>query len=398
MSATEPVVRLAARGDGVTASGRFVALAAPGDLVTEDGSIAPGPRHAVPPCRHFPECGGCQLQHVDDSAYSDYLGDRIVSALTAQGVSASEMRPPTLSPPRTRRRTSLRAERRGGQVLLGFNEQATHRIVDIRECHVLHPALFDLVGPLRTLLTGLLGARGAGEVRLTLADQGPDLLLEKINVDGLAATEAVTRFAEKHRLARLAIDDSYGPQTLWEPEPTTIRLAGVAVPLPHGAFLQATAEGELALVAAVVEAVGEARIVADLFAGLGTFALSLEGRILAVEGARDAALALKSVANHSQRLLFVDHRDLFRRPLDHQELSRFEAVVLDPPRAGAREQIAILAGSPVRRIAYVSCNPATFARDARTLIDGGYRLSWVQPVGQFRWSTHVELAASFERR
>ena len=149
--------------------------------------------------------------------------------------------------------------------------------------------------------------------------------------------------------------------------------------------------------AAVAEAVDGANVIADLFAGLGTFALSLRRKILAVEGARDAALALKAAANRAQRSVFVDHRDLFRRPLERQELARFEAIVIDPPRAGAKEQIALLAGSPVPRIAYVSCNPATFARDAKTLIDGGYRLSWVRPVGQFRWSTHVELAAAFER-
>ena len=145
------------------------------------------------------------------------------------------------------------------------------------------------------------------------------------------------------------------------------------------------------------EAAGEAGATADLFAGLGTFAFALPGRIYAAEGSRDALLTLKAAANRAGRAIFADHRDLFRRPLDVQELNRFEAVVLDPPRAGAREQVALLAASSVPRIAYASCNPATFARDAKTLCDGGYRLDWVQPVGQFRWSTHVELAACFTR-
>jgi len=397
LSGSEAIVRLAARGDGVTANGRFVAFAAPGDLVGEDGVVEPGPHHAVPPCRHFPECGGCQLQHIDDEAYRLYLIDRVETALEAQGITGVELREPALSPPNTRRRASFRAEKRGGQTLLGFNAQASHRIVDMRECHILHPRLFALVAPLRSLLGDLLGPRGGGEVRMILADHGPDLLLEKVSVEGLVETERVTAFASTHGLARLAIDDGFGPQTLWEPQPAEITLGGVAVALPHGAFLQATAEGEAALVAAVSEAVGGANIVADLFAGLGTFALSLSGRILAVEGARDAALALKAAASRAQRTVFVDHRDLFRRPLDRKELGRFEAIVLDPPRAGAREQAQELAGSTVSKIAYVSCNPATFARDSRTLIDGGYLLSWVKPVGQFRWSTHVELAACFER-
>jgi len=379
----ETIVRLAARGEGVTAGGRFVAMTAPGDLVAPDGAVTPGLHHQVPPCRHFPECGGCQLQHVDDDAYANYLVERIASALAAQGIAAPEIRAPLLSPPRSRRRASLKAA--GGSV--GFNAAASHRIVDMRECHILRPELFDLVAPLRRLLTGRAGAT------MTLADQGVDLLLEGISADGLEAAERMIGFARDQKLARLALDDGFGPQTIWEPEPVTVTLSGIMVALPHGAFLQATAEGEAALVAAVREAVGGSAIVADLFAGLGTFALALGAKVYAAEGARDAALALKAAG----RGLFVDHRDLFRRPLDKAELDRFEAVILDPPRAGAKEQIPLLAASAAPRIAYVSCNPATFARDAKILIDGGYRLDWVQPVGQFRWSTHVELAGCFTR-
>jgi 23S rRNA (uracil1939-C5)-methyltransferase len=381
------VVRLAARGDGVTGEGRFVPLAAPGARIASDGSVEPGPHRQVPPCRHFPECGGCQLQHVDDAAYADYLRDRIAAALAAQGVPPAELLAPHLSPPNSRRRTALKA----GRGLVGFNAEASHRIVDMRECHILRPELFALVAPLRRLV------RTTATLRLTLADQGADLLLEGYSADGLEASEALVSFASQHRLARLAIDDGYGAQTRWEPEPVTVTLGGVPVALPHAAFLQATADGEAALVAAVRDAVGDAEKVADLFAGLGTFGLSLEARVLAVEGSRASALALKAAANRAGRPLFVDHRDLFRRPLDVAELGRFEAVVLDPPRAGAKEQAALLARSSVPNVAYVSCNPATFARDAATLVEGGYRLAWVKPVGQFRWSTHVELAGAFAR-
>ena len=393
----ETIVRIAARGEGVSESGRFFPLTAPGDRVLSSGAVEPGPHRQVPPCRHFPECGGCQLQHVDDEAYATYLRDRILSALAAQGLAAPEIRPAHISPPNSRRRASLRVERRGKTVLLGFNAEASHRIVDMHECHILRPELFALVAPLRALLGAMIGPRAAAGVRMTLADQGVDLLLEKVEAEGLPAAEALTAFAERHRLARLALDDGYGPQTRWEPEPVTATLGGLPVPLPHGAFLQATAEGEAVLVAAVREAVGGARVAADLFAGLGTFTLALAGRILAVEGARDSALALKAAAARAQRTVFVDHRDLFRRPLAADEAARFEAIVLDPPRAGAKEQAAILAAAPVPRIAYVSCNPATFARDAKMLVDGGYALEWVKPVGQFRWSTHVELAACFTR-
>lgn len=381
------IVRIAARGEGVTGDGRFIPLAAPGDAIGADGAVTPGPHHQPPPCRHFPECGGCQLQHVDEAAYRDYLVDRVSGALAAQDVPIPEIRAPHLSPPRSRRRAAMKA----GAGSIGFNAAASHRIVDMRECHVLRPELFALVAPLRRLL------KGRTEIVMTLADQGVDLLLKGARVDGLEATEAFAAFAATHRLARLSIDDGIGPQTLWEPEPATVTLGGLAVALPTEAFLQATADGEAALVAAAREAVGGVALIADLFAGLGTFALSLSGKIYAGEGARDVALALKTAANRAGRTVFVEHRDLFRRPLDAAELNRFEAVVLDPPRAGAREQVAALAGSAVPRLAYVSCNPATFARDAKMLIDGGYRLDWVQPVGQFRWSTHVELAAAFSR-
>jgi 23S rRNA (uracil1939-C5)-methyltransferase len=397
VSEAATIVRIAARGDGVTGDGRFVPLTAPGDLVAADGKVIAGPHHRVPPCRHFPECGGCQLQQLDDEAYAGYVADRIAGALAAQGLTAPSLPPARLSPPRSRRRAALSAERRGREMLVGFRAGASHRIVDMRECHVLCPELFALVEPLRTLLFDLLPPRGAAGARLTLADQGVDLLLERVEADGLETAERLTAFAASHNLARLSIDDGYGPQTRWEPEPVTVTLGGAAVPLPHATFLQATAQGEAALIAAVRDAIGSAAAIADLFAGIGTFALSLGGRVYAAEGGHEAVLALKAAAGRAGRPLFVEHRDLYRRPLDRSELDRFEAVVLDPPRAGAREQIALLAASNVPVIAYVSCNPATFARDAKMLVEGGYRLDRVLPVGQFRWSTHVELAARFSR-
>lgn len=391
-----PIVRIAARGDGLTADGRTVPLAAPGDRLTDDGTLRPGPHRQAPPCRHFPTCGGCTLQHVDDAAYADFLTDRIVSALHAQRLDAPEIRAPHLSPPRTRRRASLRAERTGKRVALGFNEGASRRIVDMAECHILRPELFALVAPLRALLAPMLAERRQAEVTMTLADQGIDLLIAGLDVDGLAASEALTAFAERHGLARLAIDAGYGPEIRWEPRPATVTLGGAAVALPPGGFLQATADGEATLVAGVADAVGDARTIADLFSGLGTFALPLSARarVLAAEGARDAVLALKAAGGGR---IVADHRDLFRRPYTAAELSRFDAVVLDPPRAGAKEQAAELAHATCRRIAYVSCNPATFARDAAMLIAGGWRMAWIRPVGQFRWSTHVELVAGFGR-
>lgn len=388
------VMRLASRGEGVTADGRHIGLAAPGDRVGDDGVVIVGPHHQAPPCRHYPQCGGCQLQHVDEAAYADFTVNRIAAALGAQGITGAEIAAPHLSPPRSRRRATLHWSNARGTMAIGFTAGRSHDIVDMRECHILRPELFALIEPLRRLLRG----RGkAGLVAMTLTDGGVDVGLAGASFDGLTGVDALSAFADGRRLARLSVDEGYGPETRYEPEPVTVTLGGLSVPFAPGAFLQATADGEAALIAAVRDAVGPARQVADLFAGLGTFALSLDGRVLAVEGARDAALALTAAANRAGRTVAVDHRDLFRRPLTCADLAGFEAVVLDPPRAGAKEQIVELAGSAVPRIAYVSCNPNTFARDAKTLIEGGYRLAWIRPVGQFRWSTHVELAACFAR-
>jgi 23S rRNA (uracil1939-C5)-methyltransferase len=385
------ILRVAARGDGVAADGRHAANAAPGDTLTEAGEVVPGPHHQAAPCRHFPRCGGCRLQHLDEGAYATFVADRVRSALAGQGLEA-DVRPPAVSPPRTRRRATLHAG--GGR--LGFAEAQGHAIVDLLECHILAPELWALVAPLRRLLSRLRHRRA--DVGMTLVDGGVDLVLSGVEADGLAATEALTAFAQEHGLARLSLDDGFGPAARWEPEPATVTLAGVPVPFPAGAFLQATREGEGALVAAVTEAVAGASTIADLFAGLGTFALALPGRIYAAEAAQAPILSFKAAAARAGRTVFADHRDLYRRPLQAAELDRFDAVVLDPPRAGAREQVVLLAESRVPVIAYASCNPATFARDAAALVACGYRLEWVRPIGQFRWSTHVELVARLSRQ
>jgi 23S rRNA (uracil1939-C5)-methyltransferase len=398
---TEDIVRIAARGDGMTASGRAVPLAAPGDRVTAAGEILPGPHHATPPCRHFPRCGGCQLQHVDDVAYAAWMVERVHGALAAHGLTAGEVRPPHLSPPRSRRRATLKAQRIGGAILLGFNEGRSHRIIDMRQCEILDPALFALVAPLRRLLNALLGRRGTASVALTLADQGVDVLIDGVMAEGLAAHDALLDFAGGNGVARLAIDSGDGPEDRWAPEPVTITLGGVPVPLPHAAFLQATADGQAALVAAVRGIAGDARAITDLFSGLGTFSLALaggEGRtVTAVEAARAAIYAQQRAAQLHHRPVRALHRDLYRRPMTAAELAGQDLVVIDPPRAGAEEQAQALAGSTVPRIAYVSCNPASFARDCALLAAGGYRVAWVRPVGQFRWSTHMELVADIVR-
>jgi 23S rRNA (uracil1939-C5)-methyltransferase len=339
------------------------------------------------------------LQHVDEASLAAFVTDRVTGALAGQGVVPGAVLPAHLSPAGARRRAALRAMRQGKRVSIGFAEAGSHRLIDLAMCAILDDRLFALVAPLRALLPLILPDKGAAHVKMSIADQGVDLLLEGVAVRGLAAEEGLLDFARAQGLARLTIDEGDGPQTRWEPEPVTVTFGGVAVGFPPYGFLQATPDGEAALVGAVRGALPPEGAVADLFCGLGTFALAVgAGRaVYAAEAAREPVLALKTAAARAGRRLAADHRDLFRRPLDPAELNRFGAVILDPPRAGAREQALQLARSNVPAIAYVSCNPGSFARDAAHLAAGGYRLESVRPVGQFRWSTHVETVGIFRK-
>lgn len=394
------IVRIAAKGEGATADGRYAELAAPGDMIEADGSLTKGPNHVAPPCRHFPACGGCQLQHLSESALATYVFDRAIGAAKGQDIEPGKVTPPHLSPTSSRRRATLHAQGIGKRVVIGFREQGSHKIIDMRECHVLAPEMVAIVAALRTLLEGWGDRKLGVDVELAMADQGLSVGLKGLKVEGLKRTEALLDFSRDNHLARLTIDSGYGPEGVWEPEPVTITLGGTAVSLPPGAFLQATRDGEEVLAQAAREWIGDAPTVADLFSGLGTFAFALASattKVLAVEAARDTHLACQSAARMNGRPVHCLHRDLFRNPLRVEELDRFAAVLLDPPRAGAQEQVDQIAASAVPRVVYISCNAASWARDAVRLIAGGYRLAEVRPVGQFRWSTHVELASLFVR-
>lgn len=399
MGETVLIDRIAARGDGVTGDGRHVAGAVPGDRLRDDGIIIPGPNRAEPMCRHFGKCGGCQLQHVAEPALAGFVRDRVIGGLEGQDVPFGEILPALLSAPHSRRRAALTALRTGRQVAIGFNAAQSNQIVDMRMCPLLAPELFALVAPVRELLAMIAQPRRPVKVKLQLLDQGVELILEGVKAEGLDAAMALQDFAGAHSLARFAVDQGDGLEILWQPDRPTVRFGDIAVEVPPFAFLQPTAAGQAALVDAVARAIGDASTVADLFAGVGTFALSVQAgrKVYAAEGARDAIAALAGAANRARALVTTEHLDLFRRPLVPTELNRFGAIILDPPRAGAEEQVKQLAASAAAVIAYVSCNPASFARDAKILVEGGYTLDWVQPVGQFRWSTHVELAARFAR-
>ncbi len=398
MSELEPIVRIAAKGDGVTASGRHVAGAVPGDLVDELGAIEPGPNRAQPPCQHFGTCGGCTLQHADESALAAFVQGRVLGAAKGQRLEPLSVLETHLSPPGARRRATLHAVRTATGAALGFRQAGSHRIIDLRECPVLAPQLTALVPALRAFL-GKRGGKGAIDAQLALSDQGCDVALSNLPLEGLRETEAALDFARDNGLARLSLDQGYGPETVWEPEPVTVTLSGVRVPFPVGAFLQATADAEARMVADARAWAGEAQSVLDLFAGLGTFAFGLAERakVLAAEADLAAHLACTGAARAAGGRVFAQHRDLFRNPYQPAELDRFDAILLDPPRAGARAQIGELAKSKVSRIIYISCNPSSWARDAAMLKDAGFALSQVRPIGQFRWSTQVELTSLFER-
>lgn len=401
MSERQLITRFAARGDGITADGRFVPLAAVGDEIdftTDPPTIIAGPHHASPPCRHFPECGACQLQHVDDAAYRMFIVDRIERALGE--VTPDAIAPVALSPPRSRRRASLKALRRSGRLVLGFHTEGTHRVIDVRQCEILCPELFALLEPLRALLmASLKDGQGAG-VAMTLSDTGIDLMLANIAADRLDQIERLGAFALAQGIARLSIEGPQGIETVVEATPPQLTMGGVTVTLPPAPFLQATVEGEAALVAAVLAATRGTRKLADLFCGIGTFTLPLstEAQVLAADAAGPAVAALAAAARAAGRQVTPLHRDLFRRPLAATELKGLDAVVFDPPRAGAEAQCHALAASQVHVVVAVSCNPNTFGRDAKILQQGGYRLEQLWPVAQFRWSSHVELVARFVRR
>lgn len=399
MSESEEIIRIAAKGDGVTASGQHVAFAAPGDLLLANGKVEPGPHHVTAPCRHFGKCGGCQLQHCDEEALAQFVTNRVVHAAAGQGLQPRLIAPPAMSPPHSRRRASLRAINGGGRPSIGFNAAGSHNLVNLTECHVLAPELFALVEPLKKYFAALKGKYSI-DIDFTKTDQGVDCGLKGFTPDGLDQTEDLLDFCRDNGLARLTLDAGYGAEGFWEPEPVTVSLGGVAVAYPAGTFLQATAHGEAALVAAAREWLADCKHVADLFSGLGTFAFALcrDRKVLAVEADRAAVLACRSAANPARLSVETSHRDLFRNPLRAEELAHFDGVLLDPPRAGARTQIEQIAASGIGRVVYISCNPSSWSRDSVMLKEAGYVLEELRPVGQFRWSTHVELASQFVKR
>lgn len=398
---TARVEKLTQAGLGQLADGTLLERVLPGEDVEPqaDGTariVTPVTDRVKPPCRHFKSCGGCAMQHASDDFVADWKTTIVERAMTARGL-PFPFRTLHTSPAQSRRRARLSGKRTKKGAMVGFHGKASDTLIDVPDCQLLLPSI--IAGfPAFEALTVIAASRKS-EVNLTVTDTlgGLDVLVETDReLTGQLRIE-LAGVAEAHGLARLAWNDDV-IVTRKDPD-QAFGLARVAP--PAGAFLQATREGENVLVASVLEAVTGAKKVVDLFSGAGTFALSLAkvAEVHAIESGADMLESLDRGWRHAKGLKTVttETRDLYRRPLEPDELNRFDIAVLDPPRAGADAQIATICASDLRRVAMVSCNPVTFARDSAALVAAGFALDWLDIVDQFRWSPHVELVGSFTR-
>ncbi len=413
---------MGADGDGVAALPDGTALylpdTLPGELVqpgalqrrgegwtAEAVVLEPSADRIAPPCPHFGPCGGCTLQHWRDGAYADWKASQVTDALRRMEAAVAG---PSLArtPPAARRRMDLAIRREGPVVRVGLHRRRSREIVDMHACPVLHPALFALVQALCPVLQRLTGLRREGSAVVNLLDSGPDLLLRTDAPLTAGDRVLLTALANAHGLPRISWEPGAqrGGTGLTEPacnlRPATTAFSGVATAIPPGAFLQASREGEAAIVAAVLAALPEAmpakaRII-ELFAGVGsiTHALAARGRVQAYEGDAAAYGALRRATNPR---VVATQRDLARQPLQIAELKGAGAIVLDSPHGGALAQMPALAASGTP-IVYVSCNPAALARDGRVLMQAGYTVASVAAVDQFLWSARVESVVAFRPR
>jgi 23S rRNA (uracil1939-C5)-methyltransferase len=398
------IKRLGHQGDGIAEGPVFAPLTLPDEVVTGelDGSKlqdirieTPSDHRVKAPCRHYKSCGGCSLQHASDDFVAEWKVDVVRQALAAQGL-VTEFRPIATSPAQSRRRAVISARRTKKGAMAGFHARASDVIVEIPDCQLLDPALRPALDVAREL--AMIGVSRKGELSITATVSAEALDIAVTGGKPLDGPFEARLGQEAQRLgvARLSWDG----EVLATRMPPYQEFGAAKVTPPPGAFLQATHHGENALLSAVQEIVGDAPSVVDLFAGCGTFSLPLaqKAEVHALEGVKSMMKALDHGWRNAQGLKRVttETRDLFRNPVMDMDL-RYDAAVIDPPRAGAEAQTRELAQSEVPTVAFVSCNPVTFARDAAILTEGGYQLHWIQVVDQFRWSPHIEVVGHFAR-
>lgn len=361
--------------------------------------ITPSPKRIAAACRHFTRCGGCAMQHAAPDFYAEWKHGLVSAALKARGIE-TEIAPLIGANLKSRRRATFAATRTKSGATLGYYMQGTHNIVPLVECPLVVPEIEAVLPALASIATCGLSRRSRASLLVTSTINGLDVYVTGGKpLDGPLRAD-LGREASTAGLARL----SWNGEIVAERLPPEINLSGLRVALPPGGFLQPTAEGEAALTGLVRKAIGKAKRIADLYAGCGTFAAAFarDATVHAVEGEKSALAALdRAIRAQGPALglkpVTTETRDLARRPLLASELEKFDAIVIDPPRSGALPQAEEIAKSPVPVVASVSCNPATFARDARALIDGGYRLERITPVDQFLWSPHLEVVGVFRR-
>jgi 23S rRNA (uracil1939-C5)-methyltransferase len=417
VTVTLNILEIGARGDGVAEENGqryFVPFTLPGEIVEAEPRdkrgegivadlvevLAPSRHRESAACRHFTVCGGCSLQHWRRDIYAGWKNELIARALAQRGVVAPEFEPALAGLPGERRRADFVVRRQGRRAVAGFHERASPQVVDLEECLVVTPRLVALLPPLRAVLAGILPEGGSADAIVNDTDSGLDVLVRPHKRFSLSldANQRLVAFAGSADLARLSWGDRATAEPLVTRRQPHLVFGDVSVELPPGAFLQATRRAEQAMREAVASWAGDAKRVADLFAGLGTLTIGHPWRATLYESDKPSMAAVEAAGRRlgSGKLTAV-RRDLFRNPLTAAELDAFDTVVLDPPRAGAAAQSLELARSKLPRIVYGSCDPGSFSRDARTLQDGGYRLERLLPLDQFLWSPHVELIALFTR-
>jgi 23S rRNA (uracil1939-C5)-methyltransferase len=363
--------------------------------------LAASPARQAPACAHFGRCGGCQLQHWREAEYLAWKRQQVVDALARRGLGGAVVDACIPAWGQGRRRASVHAGRHNGKVRIGFIERGGARLLPITQCPALAPQLEAPVLKLDVLAEAVLPARGEITLQCLLTEAGVDVAVKGAGrADALQRPmlERLSAIAEALDLARLSIDG----EPIVERRKPLLRMGRALVSPPPGAFLQATAEGEETLVRLAMEALAGAHRVIDLFSGIGTFALRAAAfaEVLAVEGDAEMLSALKRAADGAGGALkevTTLRRDLLRTPLSSLEMKKFDGAVIDPPRSGARLQAEQIARAPIRKLAYVSCDAASFARDLKVLVEHGFTLTRLTPVDQFRWSPHVELVGALER-